>query len=108
VTRNPDYWKPGRPYLDGIEYTMVANRSTALLAFATGKFDMTFPCDVSVPLLKDIKTQAPRAICELKPMNGRANLLVTGARVRQPRTAPRDAAELGPQGLHRHPERRPE
>ena len=19
VTRNPDYWKPGRPYLDGIE-----------------------------------------------------------------------------------------
>ena len=20
VTRNPDYWKPGRPYLDGIEY----------------------------------------------------------------------------------------
>jgi peptide/nickel transport system substrate-binding protein len=23
VTRNPDYWKPGRPYLDGIEYTML-------------------------------------------------------------------------------------
>jgi peptide/nickel transport system substrate-binding protein len=40
---------------------------------------MTFPYDVTVPLLKDIKTQAPQAICELKPMNGRANLLVTGA-----------------------------
>jgi peptide/nickel transport system substrate-binding protein len=23
VTRNPDYWKKGRPYLDGIEYTML-------------------------------------------------------------------------------------
>ena len=23
VTRNPDYWKPGRPYLDGIEYTII-------------------------------------------------------------------------------------
>ena len=22
VIRNPDYWKPGRPYLDGIEYTI--------------------------------------------------------------------------------------
>ena len=22
VTRNPDYWKSGRPYLDGIEYTI--------------------------------------------------------------------------------------
>ena len=23
VTKNPDYWKPGRPYLDGIEYTIM-------------------------------------------------------------------------------------
>ena len=23
VTRNPDYWKPGRPYVDGIEWTIV-------------------------------------------------------------------------------------
>ena len=41
VARNPDYWKPGRPYLDGIEYTIIANRSTAILAFVAGKFDMT-------------------------------------------------------------------
>ena len=32
VARNPDYWKPGRPYLDGIEYTIIPNRSTAILA----------------------------------------------------------------------------
>ena len=25
LTRNPDYWKPGRPYLDGIEYTIIRN-----------------------------------------------------------------------------------
>jgi ABC-type transport system substrate-binding protein len=41
VARNPDYWKPGRPYLDGIEYTIIPNRSTAILAFVAGKFDMT-------------------------------------------------------------------
>ena len=28
VTRNPDYWKPGRPYLDGIEYTIIQEPST--------------------------------------------------------------------------------
>src|SRR6266536_6656805 len=33
VTRNPDYWKPDRPYLDGIEYTIIKNMSTAVLAF---------------------------------------------------------------------------
>ena len=64
LARNPDYWKPGRPYLDGIEYTIIPNRSTAILAFIAGKFDMTFPYEVTIPLLKDIKTQAPQAICE--------------------------------------------
>src|SRR5262249_52398309 len=41
-TRNPDYWKKGQPYLDGIEYTIIRNLSTAVLGFAAGKFDMTF------------------------------------------------------------------
>src|SRR5215472_7097640 len=65
LTRNPDYWKPGRPYLDGVEYTIIPNRSTAILGFIAGKFDMTFPYEVTIPLLKDIKTQAPQAICEI-------------------------------------------
>ena len=33
VTRNHDYWKADRPYLDGIEYTIIKNLSTAILAF---------------------------------------------------------------------------
>jgi ABC-type transport system substrate-binding protein len=42
-----------------IEYTIIPNRSTALLAFEAGKFDMTWPFVVTVPLLKDVKSQAP-------------------------------------------------
>jgi peptide/nickel transport system substrate-binding protein len=41
VVRNPDYWKPGRPYLDAIEYTIMPTPATAILAFAAGKFDHT-------------------------------------------------------------------
>src|ERR1700756_4182755 len=76
VARNPDYWKPGRPYLDGIEYTIIPNRSTALLAFVAGKLDLTWPYIITVPLLKDIQNQAPQAICELKTTNATTNLLV--------------------------------
>jgi peptide/nickel transport system substrate-binding protein len=76
LARNPDYWKPGRPYLDGIEYTIVPNRSTAILAFVAGKFDLTFPYEVTAPLIADIKAQAPQAICELVPANSATNLLV--------------------------------
>ena len=65
LTRNTDYWKPKRPYLDGIEYTIIPNLSTRMLAFTAGKVDMTFPYGVSIPLLKDIKSQAPQAIWRL-------------------------------------------
>ena len=77
VTRNPDYWKPGRPYLDGIEYTIIRNRSTAILAFVAGKFDMTFPYSVTIPLLKDM--QEPGAAGDLRDgaaAASTANLLV--------------------------------
>src|SRR5262249_30015621 len=40
VTRNPDYWKPGRPYLDGIEYSIIKDLSTRTLAFVGGKGDL--------------------------------------------------------------------
>jgi peptide/nickel transport system substrate-binding protein len=76
VARNPDYWKKGRPYLEGIEYTIIPNRSTAILSFIAGKFDMTFPFEVSIPLLRDVQTQAPQAICDLVPGNASTNLLV--------------------------------
>src|SRR5207249_4146533 len=76
VTRNPDYWKPGRPYLDGIEYTIVRSLSTAILAFVAGKFDMTFPYSVTVPLLKDVTSQLPQAQCELAPLGISRTLIV--------------------------------
>jgi peptide/nickel transport system substrate-binding protein len=47
VVKNPDYWKPGRPYLDAIETTIIPNTGTRQLAFAAGQFDMLW---MSMPL----------------------------------------------------------
>jgi peptide/nickel transport system substrate-binding protein len=52
VARNPDYWKPGRPYLDGIEFTIIKNPSTAIMAFAAGNFDRYAVGILSIPLMK--------------------------------------------------------
>jgi len=76
ITRNPDYWKKDLPYLDGIEFSIIPNRSTAILAFVANRFDMTFPSEVTIPLLKDVKSQAPEAICDLEPLNVSVNLIV--------------------------------
>ena len=74
--RNPDYWKKGKPYLDAIEWKVIENRSTRILAFVAGEFDMTFDTDVTIPLLKDVKAQAPKAVCELAPTYVSTNLIV--------------------------------
>jgi peptide/nickel transport system substrate-binding protein len=76
VARNPDYWKPDRPYLDGVEYTILKNRSTVILAFIAGKYDLTFAGSVTIPLMRDIKSQMPDAICESNPGSVNTNLII--------------------------------
>ena len=76
LVRNPDYWKKGRPYLDAIDWKIVPNRSTRLLGFGAGEYDMTFDSDVTFPLLKDIQAQKPDAVCEARPTNVNSNILI--------------------------------
>ncbi len=76
LTRNSDYWKPGLPYLDGVEYTVVRNRSTVILGFIAGKYELTFAGSVTVPLMHDIEKQRSDAICELPPGSVSTNLIV--------------------------------
>jgi peptide/nickel transport system substrate-binding protein len=76
VTRNQDYWKEGRPYLDGIEWTIIRDVSTRNLAFIAGKVDLYSPHGVTIPILRDIKSQAPQAICEVAPTNVNRTLII--------------------------------
>lgn len=88
LTRNPDYWKKGQPYLDAIEWRIITSRSTRVLAFVAGEFDMTFVGDITVPLMRDVLAQAPTATCSLVPTNVPINILVNRDR------APFDNAQL--------------
>ena len=76
LVRNPDYFKKGKPYVDAIEMRIITNRSTRILAFQAGEFDMTFSQDITIPLLKDMVKQSPTAICETKPQYVSRNLIV--------------------------------
>jgi peptide/nickel transport system substrate-binding protein len=53
LVRNPDYWDTGKPYLDGITFTYVADAAAAYGAFQTGQ--LTGPLQVppaQAPVLK--------------------------------------------------------
>ncbi|MBV8095021.1 MAG: hypothetical protein JO110_17690 [Acetobacteraceae bacterium] len=79
VARNPEYWKPGRPYLDGIEWPIVPSLATRILGFVAGSFDQVF--GVTIPPLQGLKRQVPQAVCDVFPANLPRTLLVN-------RTAP--------------------
>jgi peptide/nickel transport system substrate-binding protein len=88
LVRNTEYWKPGRPYLDAIEYTIIPNRSTAILSFVSGQHDMVFPYEITIPLVKDVMSQAPQSVCQTETTNVSTNLLVNRDR------APFDNADV--------------
>jgi len=104
TARNPDYWKPGRPYLDGIEWHIIKDIATRNLTFIAGAFDISSPYGTTVPLLEDVKKQAPQAICVLTATNVARNLILN--RDKPPFDNPdlrRGGAQPRPQGFHRHP-----
>src|SRR6202040_3827110 len=74
LVRNEQYWKQGRPYLDGIEWTIIQDVSTRNLAFIAGKVDLVY--GVTIPQLKDIKDQASQVICEEVNAANARNLIV--------------------------------
>ena len=76
LTKNTDYWKPGRPYLDAIEWRLVPSAATRILSFIAGEFDMMGASDVTLSALKDIRAQAPKAVCETNAANSTGYLLI--------------------------------
>jgi peptide/nickel transport system substrate-binding protein len=84
LTKNTDYWKPGRPYLDGIVYRIVPSTATRMLSFITGDFDMSGTSTVTPLTIKDVKSKAPSAVCQT------TGTMVTGVVLMNHRAAPFD------------------
>ncbi len=76
LVKNTDYWKPGRPYLDAIEWRIVTSAATRTLSFIAGEFDLTASGDLNANAVKDIRAQAPKAICQTSASNSTGFLFV--------------------------------
>jgi peptide/nickel transport system permease protein/peptide/nickel transport system substrate-binding protein len=68
VTRNENYWRPGRPYLDGIEFAIIPEAATALRSVIAGEKDMAFSLPARLkPVIDRAKTlqvvTAPTLYC---------------------------------------------
>jgi len=64
LTKNPDYWKKGLPYLEGIHFRIMPITSSVLSAFVAGKLDGTA---VYHHQLETLKKEAPGTLVEQLP-----------------------------------------
>lgn len=64
LVKNPDYWRQGRPYLDGITYRIIPSAATRLLAFQAGEFDTSGSSTVlNLLQMKEVQSKAPNTVC---------------------------------------------
>jgi peptide/nickel transport system substrate-binding protein len=62
--RNPDYFREGQPYVDGVEWLVIPDESTALAMYRTGQLDLgpTIPWGVRQQDLASLKQSHPHLI----------------------------------------------
>jgi peptide/nickel transport system substrate-binding protein len=80
LAKNPDYFVKGRPYLDGLRYTIVVERGTRVAALQSGQVDVAFPGDTTVSIMAQLKSAVPGMVFTETPTNVSENLLINTKR----------------------------
>lgn len=60
--KNADYFIKGRPYLDGLRYSLIADRGTATSALQVGRVDVAFPGETPKPIAERLKAAVPQMV----------------------------------------------
>jgi peptide/nickel transport system substrate-binding protein len=76
MERNPDYFVPSRPYLDGIRYPIIAERGTRLAALQTGRLDTSVPLEMTNLMAETVKKSAPSVVVTEIGQNGSDNVVI--------------------------------
>jgi peptide/nickel transport system substrate-binding protein len=62
LEKNPDYFVKGRPYLDGIQYTVIRVRPSRMAALKAGQVYVSFPNDGTLPAWEEVHGAAPSVL----------------------------------------------
>jgi len=80
MERNPDYFVPGRPYLDGIRYPIITERGTRLAALQAGRLDVSMPLEMTRSMAETAKKAVPSLIVMEIGQNGSDNVVLNHKR----------------------------
>jgi peptide/nickel transport system substrate-binding protein len=94
LERNPSYFVPDRPYLDGIRYTIIRERGTRLAALQAGRVDAFLPLEMTKAMADAARAQAPSLVITEVGQNGSDNVILNHKRVPFDNPAVRQAVNL--------------
>ena len=76
LERNPDYFVPGRPYLDGIRYPIITERGTRMAALQAGRLDTSMPLEMTKTMAEQVKQNNPSLVVTEIGQNGSDNVVI--------------------------------
>jgi len=80
LERNPDYFVPGRPYLDGLKYLIITERSTRLAALQAKRLDAFIPLDMTKSMAETVKKNVPALVVSETGQLGSDNVVLNHKR----------------------------
>jgi peptide/nickel transport system substrate-binding protein len=94
LERNPSYFVPDRPYLDGVRYTIIRERGTRLAALQAGRIDAFMPLEMTKAMADAARAQAPSLVITEVGQNGSDNVILNHKRAPFDNPAVRRAVNL--------------
>jgi peptide/nickel transport system substrate-binding protein len=76
LERNPDYFIAGRPYLDGVRYPIITERSTRQAALQSGQLDTAMPLEMTKTMAETVKAAAPSVVVAETGQMGSDNVIM--------------------------------
>ena len=76
LERNPEYFVPGRPYLDGLRYIPIKDRATKFAALQAGQLDVSFPGDANKTVTEQVKQTLPQMVVQVTSENVNDNIIM--------------------------------
>jgi len=76
LVRNPDYFVKGRPYLDGVRYTVIVERGTRVAALQANQIDIAYPGETTLSIMEQLKGAVPGMVFSETASNVSENLLL--------------------------------
>jgi peptide/nickel transport system substrate-binding protein len=80
MEKNPDYFIPGRPYLDGIRYLIITERATRLAALQTNRVDAFIPLEMTKVMADTVKKAVPSLVVGETAQLGSDNVVLNHKR----------------------------